>query len=559
MTREIDAADRAALARQFGDRLLSVRSPVQACLAEGAGADRAAALSRLRNPYWIEDEPGGYHTTGWLGAYEPVCSTCAVAVKTSADIAAAVRFARDRGIRLAVKGTGHDYLGRSRATGSLLVWTHGMREVTVHDAFTLAGAPAGAERGIPAVTVGAGTRWLEAYQAVTARGRYVQGGGCLTVGAAGGFAQGGGFGSLSRHYGTAAGNVLELEVVTADGEIVVANAHQHPELFWALRGGGGGTFGVVSTMTFRTHAMPETLSSMAGTLRAASDTDYRRLVGALIRFFPDLDEQRWGEQIRFGPDNALHLRMMTAGVSDDQAHAVWRPFLEWATRQPGIDVPEAFVVTRPFARFWDDRWWDEVRPGMICRDDRPGQSARNFWWAASQFEVSWYLDTYQSRWIPRSLFEEDPGALADALFGASRHWGFELHVNKGLWGTPPDAAERDRATSLNPAAFDAAALLLTASFQEHAFPGVRGHEPDRVAGAAHARQVGEAMSLIRAITPGSGSYLNETDYFEPDWQASFWGANYPRLLEIKRSCDPGNLLRVHHGVGSEESLPGPPS
>jgi hypothetical protein len=63
------------------------------------------------------------------------------------------------------------------------------------------------------------------------------------------------------------------------------------------------------------------------------------------------------------------------------------------------------------------------------------------------------------------------------------------------------------------------------------------------------------MSVIRAITPGAGSYVNETDYFEPDWQDSFWGANYPRLLEIKRSCDPANLLRVHHGVGSEESQP----
>jgi hypothetical protein len=177
MTREIDAADRAALARQFGDRLLPVQLPVQAHL---AGPNRVAALPRLRNPYWIEDEPGGYHTAGWLGAYEPACSTCAVAVETSADIAAAVRFARDRGVRLAIKGTGRDYLGRSRAGGSLLVWTHGMREVTVHDAFTPAGAPAG-EDAIPAVTVGAGTRWLEAYRAVTARGRHIQGGGCLTV------------------------------------------------------------------------------------------------------------------------------------------------------------------------------------------------------------------------------------------------------------------------------------------------------------------------------------------------------------------------------------------
>ena len=554
MTREIDAADRAALARQFGDRLLEVRSPLSACISDGAGTDCAAALSGLRNPYWIEDEPGGYHTAGWLGAYEPAHSACAVAVETAAEIAAAVRFARDRGVRLAVKGTGHDYLGRSRAGGSLLVWTHGMREVTVHDAFTPVGAPPGAQTGIPAVTVGAGARWLEAYRAVTARGRYVQGGGCLTVGAAGGFTQGGGFGSLSKHYGTAAGNLLEAEVVTADGEILVTSAHQHPDLFWALRGGGGGTFGVVSAMTFRTHPVPETLSIIVGTIRASSDPDYRRLVGALVRFLPHLDEQRWGEQIRFGPDNAVDLRMQTAGVSDDQARAVWRPFLEWAGRQPGIDVSEATIVTIPFAGYWDDRWWDEVYPETICRDDRPGQPSGNYWWAANQFEVSWYLDTYRSRWIPRRLVEESPDALADALFEGSRHWVSELHVNKGLWGTPSEVADRDRATSINPAAFEAAALLISASFQEHAFPGIPGHEPDPVAGAAHARQVGEAMSPIRAITPGAGSYVNETDYFEPDWQASFWGANYPRLLEIKRSRDPANLLRVHHGVGSELTI-----
>jgi hypothetical protein len=557
MTRDINDSDRAELASRFGDRLLHVRPPLQACLADSGSSACAAALSGLRNPYWIEDEPGGYHTAGWLGAYEPSYSTYAVAAETSADIAAAVRFARDRGLRLAVKGTGHDYLGRSRAPGSLLVWTHAMRDVTVHDVFTPAGAPPGAETGIPAVTVGAGTRWLEAYRAVTARGRYVQGGGCLTVGAAGGFTQGGGFGSLSKHYGTAAGNLLEAEVVTAGGETLVASAHQHPDLFWALRGGGGGTFGVVSSMTFRTHPMPETISAMAGTVRAASDADYRTLIGALISFFPDLDEQRWGEQIRFGPDNTVYLRMLTSGVSGDQAHAVWQPFLGWAGRQPGIEVPEASVLTMPFAGFWDHRWWDEVHPEQISRDDRPGAGSGDFWWASNQLEVSWYLDAFQSRWIPRSLFEESPAALADTLFGASRHWFGELHVNKGLWGTSPAAAERDRATSINPAAFEAAALLITASFQREAFPGVAGRAPDRAAGAASARRVGEMMSLVRAITPVAGSYVNETDYFEPDWQDSFWGANYPRLLEIKHSRDPGNLLRVHHGVGSEEpGLPG---
>jgi FAD/FMN-containing dehydrogenase len=59
------------------------------------------------------------------------------------------------------------------------------------------------------------------------------------------------------------------------------------------------------------------------------------------------------------------------------------------------------------------------------------------------------------------------------------------------------------------------------------------------------------MNIVRDATPGSGSYLNEDNYFEPDWQTSFWGPNYPRLLDIKRKYDPDNMFRVHHGVGSE--------
>jgi FAD/FMN-containing dehydrogenase len=80
---------------------------------------------------------------------------------------------------------------------------------------------------------------------------------------------------------------------------------------------------------------------------------------------------------------------------------------------------------------------------------------------------------------------------------------------------------------------------------------VPGHEPDAENAAVGARLVGQTMDVLRALTPGAGSYVNETDYFEPDWQDSFWGANYPRLLEIKRRYDPHNVFRVHHGVGSE--------
>ena len=98
------------------------------------------------------------------------------------------------------------------------------------------------------------------------------------MGAAGGFILGGGFGALSKRYGTAAGSMLEAEVVTADGRLLRANEFQHPDLFWALRGGGGGTFGVVSRMTLRTHEMPRTIGGLNGTIQATSDDAFRELL-----------------------------------------------------------------------------------------------------------------------------------------------------------------------------------------------------------------------------------------------------------------------------------------
>src|SRR5438270_863790 len=104
----------------------------------------------------------------------------------------------------------------------------------------------------PAVTVETGARWLAVYDAVTTRGgRYVQGGGCTTVGVAG-FIHGGGFGSFSKKYGLGAAALLEAEIVTADGSVLVVNACNHPDLFWAVKGGGGGAFGVLTRLTLRT-------------------------------------------------------------------------------------------------------------------------------------------------------------------------------------------------------------------------------------------------------------------------------------------------------------------
>lgn len=547
MTRDLTDVDVAELYKLSGDRLLRLEAPLRACVTDPGSPAAEAALANLRNPYAIQDDPGAFQTTGWFGAFENRHSPVAVAAESAADIAAAVDFARERGVGLVIKGTGHDYLGRSSAPGSLLIWTHRMREITVHDAFR----PAGTDGpGVPAITVGAGARWLEAYQAATAHGRYVQGGGCVSVGAAGGFPQGGGFGSFSRRYGTAAGNMLEAEVVLASGEIVVANETQHADLFWALRGGGGGTFGVVTRLTMRTHPMPGTLSTVRGTIRASGDAAFRRLLTELVRFLPSLCNDRWGEQITLSGDNSAEFGMHAVDLADEQARAVWRPFLDWIDGQPGAFASTVSVRTIPFGVHWDAGLRDQYSPGSISRDDRPGAPRERFWNATNQMEVSWYVLAYGSRWLPRRLLD-DADALADALFEASRPWLFQLHVNKALSGAAPEAVARDRGTAINPAVFDAAALALTASWQQYAFPGVAGHEPDAENAAVGARLVGQTMDVLRALTPGAGSYVNETDYFEPDWQDSFWGPNYPRLLEIKRRYDPQNIFRVHHGVGSE--------
>ena len=83
------------------------------------------------------------------------------------------------------------------------------------------------------------------------------------------------------------------------------------------------------------------------------------------------------------------------------------------------------------------------------------------------------------------------------------------------------------------------------------FPGVRGREPNVAEGEDQRARVTAAMKFIRNATLGAGSYVNETDYFEPDWQREFWGDNYQRLLKIKRKYDPEGLFLCHHCVGSE--------
>jgi FAD/FMN-containing dehydrogenase len=541
-----------ALRDQVGDRLIQVQSPLASCMTEAGGATCSATLQSLRNPFFNEDEPGATQTTGWLDAWTPAVSPYAVAAESAPDIAAAVTFARENKIKLVVKGTGHDYLGRSNAPDSLLVWTHRMRKVTTHDAFRIAGGP-GSDPGVPAISVEAGARWLEAYSAATAAGRYVQGGGCTSVGAAGGFIQGGGFGSFSKRYGTGAGGVLEMEVVTADSVIVVANSAQNQDLFWALRGGGGGTFGIVTRVTVRSHPIPERVGAVLGRITATSDAAFRDLVVRLLRFYETtLNNEHWGEKFVIRGDNSIEFALTSLDLTADQTRAIWKPLLDWLASRPDAFTQRLAFPVIPFKYLWDAAWWKQNLPANVVLDRRPGQPETQFWWASNQGEVSAFIRSYQSRWLPISMLSgESALKLADTLIAAAKHWGITLQFNKGLSGAPPEAIARERQTSVNPVVLDAACLIIIAADDTGVYPGVPGHEPNLVEGRKMADKITRAMRIIRDATPGSGAYANEADYFEPDWQRSFWGVNYPRLLAIKKKVDPDNIFRVHHGVGSD--------
>ncbi len=544
-------ADWERLREQVGGRLVRVRSHMEVCKSNPQGNACKKAVELAQNPFYLEEQPGATQTTGWLNAWKTSTSEYVISAETAADVAAGVNFAREHHLKLVIKGTGHDYLGRNTAPNSLLIWTHNMRKIDTTDNFVPSGCPADG-KGSPAVTVGAGTRWLEAYKVVSVdKGRYVQGGGCTSVGVAGGFTQGGGFGSFSKKFGTGASGMLEVEVVTADGKIQTANACQNADLFWALRGGGGSTFGVVTKMTLMTHKLPNEFGLMQRNIVARDDIAFKELVEYFVGFYRDnLHNEHWGEQVKL-KDLTMKVEMISQGLTKEQAAVVWGPFDDWIAAKGDAYEFKSTSFMIPARSLWNYDYMKEHHPELVTKDTRDGQPDFQYWWTSNQGEVSSYLNSYQGRYLPMSFFtKENAQQLVQMLFDASREVSVGLHFNKGQSGASSEAIERGRQTSMNPAVYDAAAFIIITS-RSKGFRGIAGHEPDLVKGKAAAKKVTAAIDIFRRGMPDAGSYANEADYFEPNWQLSFWGTHYARLLQIKREVDPGGLFQCHHCVGSE--------
>ena len=207
-----------------------------------------------------------------------------VDARTSADVQAAINFARKHDLRLTIKGTGHDYPGRSSGSQALSIWTHNLRGIEID----MGSSKAVQYGGSAAVTIAAGHRWREVYEKVAQFNLTIVGGGDNNVGV-GGWYLNGGHSPVSSIYGLGADQILSLEVVTADGQLLTVDEASHPDLFFALRGGGS-AFGVVTKLIVK--AYPQASAVMShfefGTL-TGSDT-YASLLTHFHSHIIDINE-----------------------------------------------------------------------------------------------------------------------------------------------------------------------------------------------------------------------------------------------------------------------------
>ncbi|GLA82316.1 hypothetical protein AtubIFM56815_006500 [Aspergillus tubingensis] len=219
----------------------------------------------------------------------------AVNASSAQDYQATIEFATKHNIRLVVRNTGHDYLGRSTGAGALALWTHYLKDIEIVE-YQSTGYFG------PAIKVGAGVQILDAMNAAHEQGYTLVGGNCQTVGYAGGYSQGGGHGQLMSMYGLAADQVLEWEVITATGDHLIATPFNNSDLYWAMSGGGGGTYAVALSMTSKLYTdLPTAIANLTFTNDRVTEDMFCQDEGAKIYGF-DLSrsqEDGWWLRLRW--------------------------------------------------------------------------------------------------------------------------------------------------------------------------------------------------------------------------------------------------------------------
>ncbi|TLD11900.1 hypothetical protein PspLS_11255 [Pyricularia sp. CBS 133598] len=447
-------------------------------------------------------------------------------------VQAGVDFARNNNIRLVVKNSGHDYLGRSSAPFSLSIWVHHMKGIRIHEpgSFQPKNCPSADLTHLShsvIVTLGAGIEMAEAYRFTAAMNRTIVGGNGPTV-ALGGFVTGGGHSILSPHHGLAVDQVLEMEMVDADGKLLTVNECENEDLFFAVRGGGGSTFGILTSITMRTFESPAVLG-LGFSMITSADSPYA--LEAMVYFITQIPG------------------LAAAGISG-------YPIMHKA--KPLGNVTYSGVVGIMMMK-------DSSNPEDILKIIEPIFSHVNTTWpgqfgftsqvVAHASFYNWYQQNYDKSQAGRSLLassqlldgqalERNETAIRAALEAVidGGEAGFYMVSGKGVRDA---AAVRRGRTAVNPAWADAVV---------HAATGVSfpSHDAEAAAKAsANAKRFSAALRSLR-LNDGGAAYINEAHPDEDDWQHEFWGSNYEKLREIKRNRDSETVFWCHPCVGNEE-------
>ncbi|KAH6679766.1 hypothetical protein B0J14DRAFT_533858 [Halenospora varia] len=433
----------------------------------------------------------------------------AVNVSSSGDIVAAVNFAQQNNIRFVIRNTGHDYLGKSTGAGALAVWTHYLKDIEILDWSD------GIYKG-KAIKMGGGVQGYEAMAAAQRQGLVVVSGECPTVGVAGGYTQGGGHSALSTSFGLAADQVLSWEVVTAHGTLVTASREDNSDLYWALSGGGGGTYGVVVSLTAK--AYPDTMVSGASMIFSSvdmsSDTFYQA-VEIFHSLLPAIVDQG-AMVIYYFTNKGFQIQPLTAyGKTSDEVKGMLSDFTT-ALDNLAIDYNVSYSQSASYTEHFDT-YLGPLPFGNI--------------------EVG--IAQYGGRLIPRTAIQNNNAAITKALRNITEDGVTFIGVGVNVY-SPANSAWN----SVLPAWRDAliSATLTTPWNFTAAWS-------DMI--ALQDKMTYSVIPQMEAVTPGSGIYMNEADFRQPNWQETFFGDNYEKLLAIKKKWDPQSMFYAIKSVGSE--------
>lgn len=389
---------------------------------------------------------------------------------------------------------------------------HNLASIEVIDSFHSPGYQG------PAMKLGAGVIAADAYTEAHKYGLRIVGGSCPTVGLAGGYTQGGGYGILSGMHGLGADNVLEWELITASGEYLIASPMQNSDLYWALSGGGGGTYGVVLSTTMRLHQD----GPVGGAFLAFNSTNS----GAS-------EDQFWDAVELFHASLPPILDTGTTIVYQIQAGS----FAIWSLTAPGQTKSQVADLLSPFLQGLEEH-----------------KMPYTFIPSSSETYYDHYTATFgplpfgpvpvpyllSSRLVPRSAVADNPAAVNDALKTAVASGNFLL------------ACTAVNANFSAPVASNAVLPAWRSALTHCIVERPWDWSVPRVEMLAQHRELTDVIvPALMAATPGSGTYANEADFTQPEWQREFYGENYQKLVQIKNKYDPDGVFYGVTAVRSE--------